>query len=569
MKNHTVFSTEQHGMQMKHRLLSILTAILLVAFVAPAAIAQSSGDALTNIEQIMRYMKSANYSEEDLLQRMAWGDRLVNEMVNFRPSEDDRQNYMQLLDMAIDHYQGENDRLRVLLRALTTLDPLVDRYFPQWVIQDEPMILEVMRKVRDNRDDLLDADAVEIAERVLTGKAHMRVIQSPKDDQNLIAIIIERARPHDEERLSAGYLPNKDNPDFDDYRIVGRNNLREILTTDLYDAVVARQGYAHLDETGALKPQPYVAEATISVPFGGGFMWTLDSDERIGEGVTLQPSRIRAGFELKIGNDWVNLPFLYGAQWNTLFVYEPSSTERIKIGPSIPFTWGDESISEQIAIFKPRAINGTWGASGEYHKQLTNVAGAPGVDADGIGAAAFVSFGLKTLGNKKITNNEGTIINGEGAAIKYLNLMDPVDAAKAHFYYIANSATLFYWRDLGFMLNGLRVAGGLGYLKVIEAVRQNEFSMPGAGGWNPDSVHIVSDNSVLDAYVRLSYDNTGKTTYGAAVQYFNGGLMGELYLNIFSWMRAEVKYSRMMFRDPEPWEHEEMIVPGLRFGFAF
>ena len=568
MKNHTVSSTEQHGMQMKHRLLTILTAVLLVAFVAPSAFAQSSGDALTSVEQIMRYMKSANYSEDDLLQRMAWGDKIVNEMVGYRPSEDDRQNYLRLLDIAIDHYKDENDRLRVLLRALTTLDPLVAKYFPQWIIQDEPMILEVMRKVRDNRDDLLDAEAVDVAERVLTGKARMRVIQSPKDDQNLIAIIIEKARPHDEEKLSAGFLPNKDNPDFDDYRIVGRRNLREILTPDLYDAVVAKQAYAHLDETGAVKPQPYVAEATISVPFGGGFMWTLDANEQT-EGVTLQPSRIRAGFELKIGNDWVNLPFLYGAQWNTLFVYEPSSTETIKIGPSIPFTWGDESIATQMPIFKPRRLNGTWGATGEYFKQLSNVAGAPGVDADGIGAAAFVSFGLKTLGNKKITNPNGIIVNGDGAAPEYFQPTDPAKAADAHFYYLANTANAFYWRDLGFMLHGLRLHAGIGYQKVVEARRRNIVEDAGLPSIDTDSVSIVSDHSTLDAFVRLSYDHAGKTTYGVSLQYFNGGVMGEVYLNIFSWMRAEVKYSRMLFRDPEGWEHEEMIVPGLRFGFAF
>lgn len=175
MKNDTVSSTEQYGMQMKHRLLSILVTLLLVVWVAPfAAQAQSADDALTSVEQIMRYMKSANYSEDDLRARMAWGDKIVNELVTFRVSEDDRQNYLRLLDIAIDYYKDENDRLRILLRALTTLDPLVAKYFPQWVIQDEPTILEVMRKVRDNRDDLLDADAVDIAERVLTGKAHAR-----------------------------------------------------------------------------------------------------------------------------------------------------------------------------------------------------------------------------------------------------------------------------------------------------------------------------------------------------------------------------------------------------------
>jgi hypothetical protein len=553
-------------MQMKQRLLSILVALLLVVFVAPTALqAQSADDALTNVEQIMRYMKSANYAEDDLLSRMAWGDRIITELAGFRPSEDDRQNYLRLLDIAIDHYKDENDRLRVLLRALTTLDPLVDKYFPQWIIQDEPMILEVMRKVRDNRDDLLDADAVDIAERVLMGKARMRVIQSPKDDQNLIAIIIEKARPHDPDNPSAGFSPSKDNADFDDYRIVGRRNLREVLTPDLYEAVVDRQQYASLDETGALKPQPYVAEATISVPFGGGFMWTLDSPERASDGVALQPSRIRAGFELKIGNDWVNLPFHYGAQWNTLFVYEPSNTERIKIGPSIPFTFGDVSIEESFAIFKPRTLNGTWGATGEYFKQLSNISGAPGSDADGLGAAAFVSFGLTHLGSKKITDVAGRIINGDEADIDLSTERD----ATARFYYMASSANAFYWRDLGFMLNGLRLHAGIGYQKIIEAGRKNIFEGDGNSPLLTDSVKTVSDHSTLDLWARLSYDHMGKTTYGVALQYFNGGLMGEVYLNIFSWMRAEVKYSRVVFRDAEVWEHEEMIVPGLRFGFAF
>lgn len=572
MKNVSYSSTETQGMQTKLRLLPLLLLVFCASLIAPAFIqAQNTGDALTNVEQILRFMRSANYSEEDMLRRMAWSDRLVTELASHRPGEDDRQNYLRLLDMAIDHYKDENDRLRVLLRALTSLDPLVNKYFPQWIIQDEPTILEIMRKVRDNRDDLRDAEAVTIAERVLTGKARMRIIQSPKDSENLIGIVIEKARAHDPENLSAGFMPNTDNADFDDYRIIGRRNLREVLTPDLYDYVVRREQYAHLDETGALKPAPYVAEATISIPFGGGFMWTLDSDERAADGVALQPSRIRAGFELKIGNDWVNLPFLYGAQWNTLFVYEPSNTERIKIGPSIPFGFGDISVKDEFPIFKPRTINGTWGAAGEYFKQLSNTAGAPGSDADGIGAAAFVSFGLPKLGGKKITDGEGRIINGSEVSPVY----DPNDPSKAfymnRFYYLANTATAYYWRDLGFALRGLRLAAGIGYQKMIEAQRRDPALAP--AGSDPglvfDSVRTVADHSTLDLFARLSYDHIGKTTYGVALQYFNGGLMGEVYLHIFAWMRAEVKYSRVVFRDVERWEHDEMIVPGLRFGFAF
>jgi hypothetical protein len=570
MKNVPFSTTETQVMQTKYRLLPFLLLIVIAGFISPTFVqAQASGDALTNVDQILRFMRSANYSEEDMLRRMAWSDRLVNNLASYRPGDDDRQNYLRLLDIAINHYRDENDRLRILLRALTSLDPLVNKYFPQWIIQDEPTILEIMRKVRDNRDDLRDEEAVRVAERVLTGKARLRVIQSPKDNENLIGIVIEKARSHDPENQSAGFSPNPSNPDFDDYRVVGRRNLREVLTPDLYEYVVRREQYAHLDETGALKPAPYVAEARISIPFGGGFMWTLESDERAPDGVALQPSRIRAGFELKIGNDWVNLPFLYGAQWNTMFVYEPSNTERIKIGPSVPFGFGDVSVKEDFPIFKPRKINGTWGATGEYFKQLSNTAAAPGSDADGIGAAAFVSFGLPKLGNKKITNADGTIINSEEVKPVY-DPTNPNAVYMSSFYYLASTATAYYWRDLGFALRGLRLAAGFGYQKVIEAQRKDPALQPMEDPFLVfDSVRTVADHSTLDLFARLSYDHMGRTTYGVALQYFNGGIMGEVYLHIFNWMRAEVKYSRIVFRDPEKWEHGEMIVPGLSFGFAF
>ncbi len=543
------------------------------------ALAQSPDGLIMSVDQALRFMRSANYSEDDMVRRLAWTDKLVSEMVNYRPSDDDRQNYMRLLDLAVNHFQDENIRLRVLLRAVTTLDPLVQRYFPQWVVQDEAMILEIMRKIRDNRDDLRDAEAVEIADRVLTGKARLRVVQSPKDQENLIGIIIEKARSKNAGNPeSAGFITNVESSEFDDYRIVGRKNLRDVLTQDLYERVVSRWEYAHLMETGVIKPEPYVAEATIGIPFGGGFMWTLESDERT-SGVEIQVTRIRAGFELKIGNEWVNLPFLYGPQWNALFVYEPSRTEYIKLGPSIPFTWGDMSIHDDFPLFKARKLNGTWGAAGEYFKQLSIPVTAFD-DGDGIGAAAYVSFGLPTLGNKKITNANGLILNQENKNILVplpweQPPTDPKERKayledKVGFYYMPATATAYYWRDLNFLMSGLRIHAGIGYQKVNHARRRYQSV---DGGSDPvlvsDTVHVMSGDGTLDLYAKLAYNHRGRTTYGASLQYFNGGLMGELYLNIFSWMRAEVRYSRIVFRDPEKWEHQEMIVPGLRLGFSF
>lgn len=566
MKNRTGITRPTVGMHMSR--LTIVTILFLTICCSLAMpVAAQSGDALKKVDEILRYMKSPNYAEDELVRRVVWNDKLVNEIISYRNlSDDDRQNFLRFLDISIARYQDENLRLKILIRAITTLDPLVQKYFPQWIVQDEPMILELMRKIRDNRDDMSDADAVVVVDRVLSGKAKIRIVQSPRDHENVLGILIEKARPKSENNdPSSGFIENLDDGSFEDYRIVGKKNIEGILQTALYTRLIERERYAHVMETGVIKPTPYVASANVGIPFGGGFMWTLQSDELRQEGVgEIQISRIRAGFELKIGNDWVNLPFLYGPQWNLLFVYEPSPYEYLKIGPSIPFSWGDKSIQDDFPLFKHRLLNGTLGVSAEYNRQLTNVAGTFGEDASGIGAAAFVSTGLRTLGSRKVIDLNGTIINGTGASKDNNVRVHP-------FYHIAYTATGYYWRDLGFLLTGLRASLGLGYQKVVAMQRQSKPTI--AEQAYSDSVEVITGpgegKAVLDPYLRLQYDNRGKTQYGLALQYFNGGLMGEAYFHIFSWLRAEVKYARVVFRDAEVWEHSEIIVPGLRIGFDF
>lgn len=555
-------------MSARHTVLYSFFLCVLFVSASPVAYAQRTSDAFKKVDEVLRYMRSANYSEDELIRRVAWNERLVGEIVNYKvTADDDRQNFLRFLDIAIVHYDEENIRLKILVRAITTLDPLVQKYFPQWIVQDESVILEVMRKLRDNRDDLNDAEAVEIVDRILTGKAKMRIVQSPKDRENVLGIIIEKARPksaNNEE--SSGYIDNMEDPSYQDYRVVGKKNIESVLQSDLYPYLIDREKYAHVMETGVIKPSPYLTEAKMSIPFGGGFMWTLSADEVKQEGVgAIAISRIRAGFDLSLGNDWVNLPFLYGAQWNLHFVYEPDQTEYIKLGPSIPFGWGDIQIESDFPLFKHRKLNGTLGLSGEYFKQLTNIGGTSDEDASGVGAAAFVSFGLKTFGTKKITDLNGTIINGT-------NVTSDTSARKNTFYHIAYTANAHYWRDLGFLVQGLRVSVGAGFQKVIGSSRKDFFkqNQPGSNRSSiADSIQVVSDKAVLEPYLRLQYDSRGKTLYGAALQYFNGGLMGELYFHIFSWLRAEVKYARVVFRDAEKWEYDEIIVPGLRMGFNF
>ncbi|MDH7516641.1 MAG: hypothetical protein QHI48_12305, partial [Bacteroidota bacterium] len=186
-------------------------------------------------------------------------------------------------------------------------------------------------------------------------------------------------------------------------------------------------------------------------------------------------------------------------------------------------------------------------------------------------------------GTKKITNPEGEILNGTGQKAFFRDHLytlprdangdiDQAQVRRQSFFYLTSTATAYYWRDLGFLLNGLRIHAGLGYQKVNEARRKfwELDAIPGVDSIQlADSVTVLSGHGRLDAFLRLSYTHRGKTSYGMSLQYFNGGLMGIAYFDVFRWLRAEVKYSRVVFRDPEVWEHQEMIVPGLRINFVF
>ena len=114
---------------------------------------------------------------------------------------------------------------------------------------------------------------------------------------------------------------------------------------------------------------------------------------------------------------------------------------------------------------------------------------------------------------------------------------------------------------------GIAVAAlGFGYEKVNKARRTN----PAVDGiLSTDSIRTMDTFGKLDLFAKLSYEHHGITEYGASLQYFNGGLFGEAYMFIFSWMRFELKYSRVVFRDLEPWEYQELIVPGIRLSWAF
>ncbi len=73
----------------------------------------------------------------------------------------------------------------------------------------------------------------------------------------------------------------------------------------------------------------------------------------------------------------------------------------------------------------------------------------------------------------------------------------------------------------------------------------------------------------VDVYFRLSFINLrAKNNYSIGLQYFNGSLMTDAWLELTSWLRVEMKYS-FLLRDREVWELEKthfMLTPRFRFG---
>ena len=78
------------------------------------------------------------------------------------------------------------------------------------------------------------------------------------------------------------------------------------------------------------------------------------------------------------------------------------------------------------------------------------------------------------------------------------------------------------------------------------------------------------EKDLFDVYFRISFINlASRNNYGLGLQYFNGGMMADAWLELTSWFRVQAKYS-FLLRAKEVWEQEGsyfMVSPQFRFGF--
>lgn len=146
------------------------------------------------------------------------------------------------------------------------------------------------------------------------------------------------------------------------------------------------------------------------------------------------------------------------------------------------------------------------------------------------------------------------------------------------FFNIATAAKLFYpvmFKDNENEPNlAFRLELGGGYMQI----NRNHVALAGETGKEGvlfgknvgKMFSLGKEKDVFDVYFRISLINLGsKHNYGLGLQYFNGGMMTDAWLELTQWLRVEMKYA-FLLRSSEIWESETsyfLISPRFRFGF--
>ncbi len=147
------------------------------------------------------------------------------------------------------------------------------------------------------------------------------------------------------------------------------------------------------------------------------------------------------------------------------------------------------------------------------------------------------------------------------------------------FFNISTLAKLYYplmfrssETDPGFTF---RVEVGGGYMQVNrnhlvalgERAKETHLFTPEDAG---KMFSFGKEKDLFDVYFRISFINlASKNNYGLGLQYFNGGMLADAWLELTSWFRVQAKYS-FLLRTKEVWEQEGsyfMVSPQFRFGF--
>lgn len=259
------------------------------------------------------------------------------------------------------------------------------------------------------------------------------------------------------------------------------------------------------------------------------------------------------GVELRNGFDEINYPSIWGGRLTLNAILE-----NIKIGAVLPqFRFGGNTIDSS--------------GFGSNHQRVIG----------GYGIAVSGDFTAPILENSGLFNFFGSYTFGE-APLDRISTMDtgvPFSAVNERGYLMRFAAQLYYsfgfYADAGAKhLFRLKIGGTV--YGVDTYVRAHDPS----DETNPTSINLIKELS--DTYGGISgkveYMKTGQTIpWGAGLQYFDQGLLGNVWIQFAVTPRFDLKFEGKYFSalDPStrkvthPWENASIVVPSLDVKYHF
>jgi len=406
--------------------------------------------------------------------------------------------------------QNENAALTAILRSIRSIDTARQNELIQWIITD--------RTIRSRVISALRKDGFRISPNSV---AEMTVTQVPPDDLNsyqmqLIRVVIEGVG------------------------VYGQPTIERVLGSTLYDEINSRMGYQYTLISTTPEQQNIQFVAMNASLFGGDIIF-----------------KSGFGFGINVGEDWIGYPFWLPGTIGTYGLIRNGTTD-FRLGIEWPLGESGATpfvISQGLQI-RERKLVGAMAFSAEVKQDLGLLPEQSGKlhfglefrDAFTPNISSFPSFAL-----------QGQYRTGSGR--------NGINTAKDSLYYLALSTHAYVqYKMPDQVMRGAYIQVGAGMHSI----------QPVTVGVNPTPQNQNTDLffdprlNYFDPFVKLGYVHTGESgdEYGVSVQYCNT-LLTDAWVNLFSWLQLEAKYSTVIGRDPQPWEWKDyvMVSPKIILNF--
>lgn len=401
-----------------------------------------------------------------------------------------------------------SDTLKALRQRLERLQTVLDKvtfgpssyYFTRlrsWVI---PLSDVLNDSVSQYFFEVLDNDSSFIESR-----GDIQVIATPEPSTDLVAMFFAgNNKERKGQRLREALMAKPE-----------RNMYRQILESREYseDKELIDRKFRIVDYSA---PQLIKDADSVVVSFDRYSLGSIDHEKETV--VTLripESARIRFGnmwgFEAKLGYDEFGLPLWTSGNIDFLVLYN-----QIKVGGHVPFKWGADPNSSVTSIWKPRGLNGTFGATAEFDWAFA-------------GGSVVVGFPRRDV--------DGTFAQTDSTL-----------------YYIQIAAQLWYSFTVSMHQNTnlFRFKMGAG----VQQIGRDQLFQPGQRRFLEPIIVRVESRFFWSPYLRVEYLNQQfARRFGLTLQYFRDIGFGSLWLEIIpEHLRIEAKGIYVLSRTRDPWE---------------